>query len=201
MIEKMEEQKSSTLLKDILNIIGFIILVAVGVFLINSFVFRSFNVEGPSMEQTMYTGDKLIVNKIPVTLEHIQGKDYSPSRGQVIVFKNPNYSVLGRDEYIVKRVIGFGGERVVVRDGEVTVFNKSHPNGFNPDSLTSDKEGTPTEDDVDLTVSSGELFVMGDHREGQYSLDSRNGLGTVPLENVVGPVALRIFPFQNVRGF
>lgn len=197
----MESQKGSTLLKDILNIVGFIVLVAIGVFVINSFIFRSFNVEGPSMEQTMYTGDKLIVNKIPVTLEHIQGKEYSPARGQVIVFKNPNYSALGRDEYIVKRVIGFGGERVTVQNGKVKVYNKAQPNGFDPDALTEDKEGIPSEDDVDRTVPQGELFVMGDHREGQYSFDSRNGLGTVPLENVVGPVALRIFPFQDFRGF
>ena len=106
MIDEMTEQKLiPTFLKDILNILLFIILVAIGVVVINSFIFRSFNVEGPSMEKTLYTGDKLIVNKLPVTFDHIKGKKYIPPRGQVIVFKNPLYESMKADEYIVKRVI------------------------------------------------------------------------------------------------
>lgn len=153
------------------------------------------------MESTLYTGDKLIVNKLPVTFDHIAGKTYQPPRGQVIVFRNPLFSAMQADEYIVKRVVGLPGERVVVRDGAVTVYNKAHPEGFAPDTLTKDREGTPVSGDVDRTIPSGEIFVMGDHRQGNFSLDSRNGLGTIPLDDVVGPVGARIFPFQNIRTF
>ena len=197
----MTSDKSLSILKDIANIILFIVLVFVGVMFINAFIFRSFNVEGPSTESTLFTGDKLIVNKIPVSVENIQGKPYIPDRGQVIVFKNPNYSATMQDEYIVKRVVAFPGERVTVINGKVTVYNKDKPKGFNPDALTQDKEGSPTTGDVDVTVRKGELFVMGDHREGNFSLDSRNGLGTIPFYDIVGPVGLRIFPFQNFRTF
>ncbi|OYW84527.1 S26 family signal peptidase, partial [Candidatus Saccharibacteria bacterium 32-49-10] len=48
--------------KDVLNLAIFIALVAVGTILINTFVFRSFSVLGPSMETTFYTGDRLIVD-------------------------------------------------------------------------------------------------------------------------------------------
>lgn len=197
----MTPTKSSSVLKDIGSILLFIILVFIGVTFINAFIFRSFNVEGPSMEKTLYTGDKLIVNKIPVTIQNAQGKTYIPQRGEIIVFKNPNFSSTGQDEYIVKRVIAFQDERVVVRNGKVSVYNTSNPQGFNPDTRTKDKEGSPISGDVDLTVSKGELFVMGDHRQDNYSLDSRNGLGTIPLHDVIGPVGLRIFPFQGFRSF
>lgn len=199
----MNSDKTSSMLKDILGVIMFIALVFVGVIFINAFIFRSFNVEGPSMEKTMFTGDKLIVNKLPTTLAHIQSKDYVPERGQVIVFKNPEYSLslIGKDEYIVKRVVAYPGERVKVVGGKVTVYNKEKPTGFNPDALTKDIEGSPTSGDVDIQVPDEELFVMGDHRQGNYSLDSRSGLGTIPYSDIVGPVGLRIFPFQNFRLF
>lgn len=47
----MNSDKTSSLLKDILGVVMFVALVAVGVILINAFIFRSFNVEGPSMEK------------------------------------------------------------------------------------------------------------------------------------------------------
>lgn len=197
----METPKKQSLIRDLAGIILFLVLVFVGYLIINAFIFRSFNVEGPSMEKTMYTGDKLVVNKVPVTLARLQNKKYVPERGQVVVFSNPDYSLMGRDEYIVKRVVALAGEKVVVAGGHVTVFNKEHPDGFNPDKLTTDKEGSPTTGDVIRTVPRGEIFVMGDHRADNFSFDSRNGLGTIPLEDVVGPVGLRIFPFQDFRTF
>ncbi len=199
----MNTDKIPAIVKDIFGILTFVVLVVVGVFFINSFVFRSFNVEGPSMEKTMFTGDKLIVNKIPSTFAHIQGKEYQPERGQVIVFKNPEFSLkfANKEEYIVKRVVGLPGETVYVLNGKVSVVNGSHPNGFDPDKQTKDKEGSPTSGNVISKVPEGEVFVMGDHREGNFSLDSRSGLGTIPFQDIVGPVSLRLFPFQDFRFF
>ena len=51
---------------------------------------------------------------------------------------------------------------------------------------------------VDTTVPENEIFVIGDHRNGEFSLDSRNGLGTIPLYDIVGPVALRVYPFDKI---
>lgn len=187
-------------LKDSLGIVLFIVCVLIGTLLINSFVFRSFNVLGPSMESTLYTGDRLIVNRLPVTWAQLQNKDYIPERGQVIVFKNPQYNPGTGDEYIVKRVIAFPGERVTVKNGILTVYNNSNPSGFHPDEKTQGP-GSPTSGDVDTTVTDGTLFVSGDHREGSYSYDSRNGLGLIPFYDVVGPVSTRIYPFNKIRTF
>lgn len=189
-------------LKDALGIIFFVIAVIVGTMFINAFIFRSFNVEGPSMETTMYTGDRLIVNRLPVTLAELQNKQYLPKRGQVIVFKNPAFdSVSNREEYVVKRVIAFAGERVVVKDGEITVYNDANPAGFNPDDANNGEPGSPTSGDVDHVVAEDTLFVAGDHREGNYSCDSRSCMGDIPLYDVIGPVGVRIFPFDKIRGF
>lgn len=189
--------------KDVLGILLFIVCVLIGTLLINSYVFRSFNVLGPSMEKTFYTGDRLIVNRLPVTWAQLQNKQYAPERGQIIVFKNPKFDAGSGDEFIVKRVIAFAGERVVVKDGVLTVFNKEHPDGFHPDDAQSgdpgSQPGNPTSGDVDTTVTQDTLFVSGDHREGDFSYDSRSGLGLIPLYDVVGPVSMRIYPLTNIR--
>jgi signal peptidase I len=195
--------KRHPFLKDALGILLFVVCVLVGTLLINSFVFRSFNVLGPSMEKTLYTGDRLIVNRLPVTWAQLQNKQYSPQRGQIIVFKNPQYNPGQGDEFIVKRVIAFAGERVVVKDGVLTVYNKAHPDGFQPDKAQANdpgsQPGSPTSGSVDTTVTDGTLFVSGDHREGDFSYDSRSGLGLIPLYDVVGPVGMRIYPLTKVR--
>lgn len=193
--------------RDALSLLVFVFLVIIGTLFINAFIFRSFSVVGQSMESTMYTGDRLIVNRLPVTWSQIRNTPYTPSRGDVIVFKNPRYIPGGRDEYIVKRVIAFAGERVVVKDGVVKVYNDANPAGFNPDTLpTGGTPGSPTRGDESTVVTEGTIYVMGDHREGDYSCDSRelgetSCLGLIPLYDIIGPVSLRIWPLNKLQVF
>lgn len=188
------------LIKDVIGIIVFVACVLIGTLVINTYIFRSFNVLGPSMETTMYTGDRLIVNRLPVTWAQLQNKDYIPERGQVIVFKNPHYNPGTGDEFIVKRAIAFPGERVVVKDGILTVYNDEHPDGFQPDN-DWEGPGSPTSGEIDTVVADGTLFVAGDHRQGDFSYDSRSGMGTIPFYDIVGPVGTRIYPFNAIRFF
>ena len=193
--------KRHPLIKDAFNIVIFVVCVVLGTIFINTFIFRSFSVVGPSMEKTLYTGDRLIVNRLPVTWAQLQNKVYIPQRGEIIVFKNPRYTSGIGDEYIVKRVIAFPGERVVIQDGHYIVYNDDNPNGFNPDDSNNGEPGSPTSGTVDVKVPKDELFVSGDHRQDSYSYDSRNGLGTIPFYDVVGPVSIRLFPFNAIRLF
>ncbi|NTW61799.1 signal peptidase I [Candidatus Saccharibacteria bacterium] len=186
--------------KDALSIAAFILCVFIGTLFINTFIFRSFSVVGPSMESTMHTGDRLVVDRLPVTWAQVQNKAYLPNRGQIIVFKNPRFTNGDKDEYIVKRVIAFPGERVVLKDGKYTVYNKEHIKGLNPDEKITGP-GNFTTGEVNIIVPDNEIFVSGDNRIGSNSLDSRNGLGTIPLYDIVGPVSWRIFPFDQIRTF
>ena len=200
-------------LKDILSFLTFVAAVAVGTFILNSFIFRSYSVVGGSMENTLHSGDRVIVNRLPVSLAHFAEKEYIPERGQVIVFANGgNTSITNcnaksdvKDQYIIKRVIAFPGERVTVEDGLLTVYNDEHPDGFNPDEQTrkSSTDGPKSEisGNVNVIVPEGELFVAGDNREGSNSYDSRNGLGTIPFCRIIGPAIMRIFPFTGIRFF
>ena len=192
------------LLKDLLSLAIFVVCVIIGTIIINTFVFRSYNVVGPSMETTMYTGDRLIVNRLPVTWSGILGKSYLPDRGQVIVFRNPHFSRGIEDEYIVKRVIGLPGEHVTLQNGHYVIYNTEHPEGFNPDDDNNGEPGSPTSGTADVVVPEDQIFVSGDHRQGTFSYDSRNGdqgMGTIPLYDVIGPVGMRIFPFDKIRTF
>lgn len=205
--------KKHPLLRDLLSLLIFVAVVIFGTILLNTYVYRSYNVIGRSMENTLHNDDRVIVNRLAVSWSHFLGKEYVPKRGQVIIFANGDASgpltcdvpAGQRDQYIIKRVIAFPGERVTVKDGVLTVYNDEHPEGFHPDEETRvDENNGPkehTSGDVDMIVPKGELFVAGDNREGTYSFDSRSGLGTVPYCRIIGPAVLRIYPFDKIRTF
>ncbi|MBI3624391.1 signal peptidase I [Candidatus Saccharibacteria bacterium] len=165
------------------------------------YVFQSYEVDGPSMETTLYNHDRLIVDKIPRTLARLTGHAYIPKRGDIIIFVKRGLFEFGSadNKQLIKRVIGLPGERVVVTNGVLTVYNNQHPKGFQPDldpRYSSMIKTTPGS--VDLTVGKDEVFVCGDNRTN--SLDSRY-FGTIPVGNIVGKLAFRIFPINKAESF
>jgi signal peptidase I len=166
-----------------------------------SFVFRSYQVDGPSMETTLQNDDKLIIWKVQRSWARITGHDYIPDRGDVIVFTENGLSQFGQDDskQLIKRVIGLPGDRVVVHDGKFTIYNKAHPKGFNPDATLPYGNDIPnTPGNVDVTLGEHQLFVSGDNRPD--SLDSRT-FGPINADQVIGKLVVRVFPLGNAKVF
>ncbi|HEX3081734.1 MAG TPA: signal peptidase I [Candidatus Saccharimonadia bacterium] len=168
------------------------------VLILHNFVFQAYHVVGTSMVPTLHDTDYLIISKLGYTqalVERLFGQDkkYIPPRGQVIVFRFPKDT----SRVFVKRVVGLPGDRVVIKNGSVTIFNASHPNGFNPD-LGYEAKDTSTLIDTDEVVQQGNVFVMGDNRTPNGSYDSREW-GELPSSYIIGNAVLRLLPLDQVK--
>jgi signal peptidase I len=183
---------------------------------IKSFLVQFFYIPSGSMENTLQIKDRVAVNKVPFISNSIK-------RGDVVVFRDPDnwlpeivdYStnqyvakvksalvavgVLPNPakQYLVKRVVGIGGDRVVccTKDGNLTI------NGvevIEPYIFAGNK---PSEINFDVTVPKGKLWVLGDHRgasaDSRYHQEDINK-GFVPLSKVTGRVVGVIWPLKNI---
>lgn len=158
------------------------------VLFIFSFCFKTVEVYGPSMENTLTgrdlynisgtVGDKLLISNL----------FYTPKYGDIVVI----YSESEQEE-IIKRVIATENQEVMIDflTGEVSV-----------DGVVLDepyiKNPTVTKGNVDfpITVPEGCVFVLGDNRG--VSLDSRySAIGMVNTDDIEGRVICRIYPFEQ----
>ena len=151
------------------------LLVAVVIaLLIRQFVFTFFIVDGPSMQSTLVTGERVLVDKLLYDIA-------SPKRGDVIVFH-----ATPTEDYI-KRIIGLPGDTIEVRNGQLYRNGVAVHEPYIQEPMRKD-EPFPK-----LTVPPNTLFVMGDNRN--VSRDSRI-IGPVPFDKVIGRADLVVFPFS-----
>ncbi|GAA0927952.1 signal peptidase I [Nonomuraea longicatena] len=183
--------------------------------IIKTFVIQAFYIPSESMENTLLTNDRVLVNKLVYHTRDIE-------RGDVVVFsgvdswdgefqlEEPSNPVAGFFRWVgtafgvvpgekdyIKRVIGVGGDHVKCCDakGRVTV------NGVGIDEESYLYPGDkPSKDGFDVKVPEGRLWVMGDHRG--VSLDSRAhqgdpGGGSIPEGQVIGRAFVIVWPFSR----
>lgn len=200
-LEPMPRKPVNEGARSVMSTLAIVILAPLIALLLINYVFQSYEVDGPSMQQTLHNADRLIVWKLPRTVARITNNDYIPHKGDIIVFaKNESINErTGEKKQLIKRVIGLPGDRVVVDEGMVTVYNDANPRGYNPDAGTVyEKDLRGTTGNVDITVNEGEVFVLGDNRSN--SSDSRE-FGSIKAEDIVGKLEFRIFPFNQFKQY
>lgn len=186
-----EEEAEKPLWRRLVSfLISWVLIPAGLVFIVHNFIFQAWYVDGQSMEPTFQNGNYLIVSKFDVSWKKLTGQSSKLDihRGQVLIFNPPDFPT---DIYFIKRAIGLPGERVVIKNGTVTIFNNDHPTGV---VLNESYVGNiALEGEVDTTVGEGEVFVLGDNRNPQASQDSRY-FGPIPMNRMVGTASLRLLP-------
>jgi signal peptidase I len=179
------------------------VLAVVIALLVKTFLLQAFYIRLESMVPTLHEGDRVLVEKISYRLG-------DPARGDIVVFgrafSNDDVvddslwtdvgdafrGLLGMPnqghEDLVKRVIGVAGDRVEGRAGRVLVNGRVVEEPY----LGTDD---PTAGFPPVTVPAGEIFVMGDNRDG--SEDSRS-FGPVEVDDIVGRAFLLVWPPANL---
>jgi signal peptidase I len=140
------------------------------------------------MEPNFHDREYLIIDEISYRFN-------PPIRGQVSVFRYPR----NPQEYFIKRVIGLPGESVQIKDGEVIIYNETHPEGFVlQEDYLSGEDITYSQDEDKVDIGADEYYVLGDNRGA--SKDSRY-FGLVNKSFVIGKVLLRGWPFNKAQVF
>jgi signal peptidase I len=163
------------------------IILAVGLaMIIRIFLFEPYLVEGTSMDPTLKDGDRLFVNK---TLQFIGDIE----KGDIVIID-------GEDENIryVKRIIGLPGDIVSAEEGKVYVNGREIKEPYlEGNKKEAEQFGMPlTNDFEDIEVPQNSYFVMGDNRLN--SMDSRNGLGLIDEDRILGKSEFIFFPFSHI---
>ncbi len=201
---KNESKKTSDLLR-----IAFLSVVLA--FVLRLFFIQAFKIPTGSMEDTLLTGDLILVNKliygaktpeyIPLIFLDIPIPQFQfpairePEQGDVVVFKFPPDPSI---DYI-KRCVALPGQTVEIRNKEVFVDGKAFANTSNPvglkhedpETIPYDKgyeniypKGSGSRDNYGpVVVPEGHFFAMGDNRDRSY--DSRSW-GFVPRDYLIG---------------
>ena len=152
-----------------------ILIALVLAFLINKFLIFKVKIPSESMVPTLNVGDRLFVTRI-----------YNPEklkRGDIVVFHSDE-----KNEDMIKRLIGLPGDKVVIKDGIVTV---------NGETLKENYIGTADNYSGEFEVPEGKYFFLGDNRK--WSKDSRYWPVTpfVDADDIEGKAVIKVYPFSD----
>ncbi len=161
----------------------------IAVVLIFSFVFRVATIEGPSMKNTLFDGEKVIITNFA----------YQPKVGDIVVIsRNKSNSPNEQSELpIIKRIIASEGQVVDIDfvKGKVYVDGVEEKFVDVPTTLRYDIT-------FPVTVDEGCVFVLGDNRND--SLDSRaswiGNNGMIDTRYILGHAIYRIYPLSKIGG-
>lgn len=183
-LEEVPEEKPKKKRSTISYVFEFVIYVAlilICIFWVPEHVIQRTVVNGESMENTLYTGESRLVEKVSYHF-------HDPERYDIIVFYPKGKE---EDEYYVKRIYGLPGETIQIIDDQIYVNNE-----VIEDEYAKNEMDDPGIAQDPITLGEDEYFVLGDNRK--VSLDSRDSdLGPIHKKNIAGHVILRIWPLNQ----
>jgi signal peptidase I len=162
------------------------IIALVAALILRIFVVSAYRVSSASMEDCLYEGDYIFVNKLAYDF------DNEPQVGDIIVFRYPNNP---EKEYI-KRIVAMPvqtvqvADKIVYVDGDIAtipVHSKNIDKRIIPGDLSFRDNFGP------YMVPVGGYFVMGDNRDD--SRDSRFW-GEVPRDHIIGKAVFVYWSWQ-----
>lgn len=166
--------KKHKILKEILSYSRAILTGLIIGFAVSNYIVANAEVPSGSMETTIMTGDRIIINRLAYINE-------GPQRGDIISFSFPD----NESELFLKRVIGLPNEVIEGKDGIIYI---------NDEPLTNDYTSIISYDDFGpYTIPEDSYFVMGDNRTNSY--DSRYWEHKfVPIDSIVGKAEFSYYP-------
>ena len=170
-------------MREMINTLLYLLAVLCLTYVVITFIGQRTEVDGASMEATLYDGDNLIVDKITYRFN-------DPQRFDIIVFPFKYQE----DTYYIKRIIGLPGETVQIDgQGNIYIDGEILLEGYGREVIRQENVGIAGEP---ILLGDDEYFVMGDNRNN--STDSRTEIvGNVHREDIVGRAWLRIWPFSR----
>ncbi len=139
-----------------------------------------FKIEGQSMENTLQSGDRIVVSRLLKYMGQIHA-------GDLVVCRLETF---GRTEIVVKRIVATPGEHVEIKDGQFYLNGQVCKEEYLGNTVTNGA--------VNVTLGPDEFFVMGDNRP--VSFDSR-AAGPVSKDMLVGKVLWRWYPMGRLAVF
>lgn len=136
------------------------------------FVMQGFCVSGECMQPHLYTGERVLANKLAYHLAE-------PKRGDIVIFDYPK----DLRQIYVKRVIGLPNETVAIEGGQVLINGSPLPEPYKTFAAHGDMDAQ--------TIPPGQYFVMGDNRD--VSDDSRYW-GDLPRRDIIGRAVACYWP-------
>ena len=158
------------------------LLVIVGLLVVRHFALQVVTVSGESMEPTLRSGDRVLLDKITFRTRAIE-------RGDIVVVEPTTGSIDGTTNN-VKRVIAFGGESVSIEGGKVFVNGVPLEEPY----ARGESASAACVHDNPCIVPDDHVFVMGDNRGG--SMDSRD-LGPIDDDDLVGRAFVVFWPSSH----